>query len=63
MLIIGESGSIKTNALPNLTNRQPGVDKIYLYAKKIHIKEENRLLINIRESVGSKHCNDSKAFY
>ena len=40
MLIIGESGSIKTNALPNFTNRQPGVDKIYLYAKKIHIKQK-----------------------
>ena len=34
MLIIGESGSIKTSALPNLTNRQPGADNIYLYAKK-----------------------------
>ena len=32
ILIIGGSGSGKTNALLNLINNQPGVDKIYLYA-------------------------------
>ena len=31
--IIGGSGSGKTNALLNLINNQPDIDKIYLYAK------------------------------
>ena len=33
ILIIGGSGSGKTSALLNLINRQPDIDKIYLYAK------------------------------
>ena len=33
ILIIGGSGSGKTNALLNLINYQPDIDKIYLYAK------------------------------
>ena len=33
ILTIGGSGSGKTNALLNLTNNQPDIDKIYLYAK------------------------------
>ena len=33
ILIIGGSGSVKTNALLNLINNQPDIDKIYLYAK------------------------------
>ena len=33
MLIIGSSGSGKTNALLNLINKQPDIDKLYLYAK------------------------------
>ena len=33
ILIIGDSGSGKTNALLNLINNQPDIDKIYLYAK------------------------------
>ena len=33
ILIIGSSGSGKTNALLNLINNQPDVAKIYLYAK------------------------------
>ena len=32
ILIIGGSGSGKTNALRNLISHQPGIDKIYLYA-------------------------------
>ena len=31
ILIIGDSGSGKTNALLNLINNQPDIDKIYLY--------------------------------
>ena len=33
ILIIGGSGSGKTNALLNLINNQPDIDKISLYAK------------------------------
>ena len=33
ILIIGGSGSGKTNELLNLKNNQPYIDKIYLYAK------------------------------
>ena len=37
ILIIGGSGSGKTNALLNLINNQPDIDKIYLYVKEINI--------------------------
>ena len=33
ILIIGDSGSGKTNLLLNLTENQPDIDKIYLYAQ------------------------------
>ena len=33
ILIIGGSGSRKTNALLNLINNEPDIDKLYLYAK------------------------------
>ena len=33
ILIIGGSGSGKTNTLLSLINNQPDIDKIYLYAK------------------------------
>ena len=36
ILIIGGSGSGKTNALLNLINNQPDIDKIYLYAKDVY---------------------------
>ena len=49
ILIIGGSGSRKTNALFNLINNQPGIDKIYLYAKDLY-KPEYQFLINKRES-------------
>ena len=39
ILIIGGSGSGKTNALLNLINNQLDIGKIYLYAKDPH--EEN----------------------
>ena len=35
ILIICGSGSGKTNALLNLINNQPDIDKIYLYVKSI----------------------------
>ena len=35
ILIIGGSGSEKTNTLLNLINNPPDIDKIYLYAKDL----------------------------
>ena len=41
ILIIGGSGSGKTNALLDLINNQPDIDKIYLYAKDPYEKNIN----------------------
>ena len=61
MLIIGSSGSGKTNLLPNLINHQPAVYKIYLYFKDRY-QTKYHFLINKRESAGSKRCNNPRAF-
>ena len=61
ILIIGGSGSGKTNALLNLINNQPDIEKIYLYAKDPYEKKY-QYLINKREKVGLNHFNDPKAF-
>ena len=61
ILIIGGSGSGKTNALLNLINNQPDIDKIYLYAKDPY-KAKYQYLINKREKVGLDHFHDPKAF-
>ena len=46
ILIIGGSGSGKTNALLNLINEQKDSDKIYLYAKYLS-EPKNEFLIKI----------------
>ena len=61
ILIIGGSGSGKTNALLNLINNQPDIDKIYLYAKDLY-ETKNHYSINKREKVGLNHFDDPKAF-
>ena len=61
MLIIGGSGSEKTNSLLNLINNQPDIDKIYLYAKDPY-EAKHQYLINKREKVGLDHFDDPKAF-
>ena len=61
ILIIGGSESGKTNALLNLINNQPDIDKIYLYAKDPY-EAKYQFLINKWESTGLKHFNDPKAF-
>ena len=61
MLIIGGSGSRKTNVLINLINEQIDIDKIYLYAKDLN-KPKYEDLIKKREHVGIKHPNNSKTF-
>ena len=60
-LIIGGSGSGKTNALLNLINNQPDINKIYLYAKDPYEKNY-QCLISKCEKVGINHFNDPKAF-
>ena len=61
ILIIGGSGSGKTNTLLNLINNQPDIDKIYLYAKDPY-EAKYQYLINKREKVGLNHFNDPKTF-
>ena len=61
ILIIGGYGSGKTNALLNLINNQPDIDKIYLYAKDPY-EAKYQFLINKIDSIGLKHFNDPKAF-
>ena len=61
MLIIGGSGSGKTNVLLNLVENQPDIDKIYLHAKDPY-EAKYQYLINKRVDVGINHFNDSKAF-
>ena len=61
ILIIGGSGSGKTNTFLNLINEQRNIDKIYLYAKDLS-KSKYEHLIKTRENAGIKHLNDSKAF-
>ena len=51
----------KTNALSNLVNNEPDIDKIYLYAKDPY-EVKYQLLIGKRECTGLKYLNDSKAF-
>ena len=60
ILIIGGSGSGKTNMLLNLIENQRDIDKIYLYAKDQY-EAKYQYLINKRESVGIRHFNDPKA--
>ena len=62
ILIIGGSGSGKTNVLLNLIKQQqPDIDKIYLYVKD-PFESKYQLLINGREKVGIKTIRNPKAF-
>ena len=53
-VIVGSSGSGKTNALLNPINNQPDIDKTYLYAKDLYetkyqylIKKERKCRIEL----------------
>ena len=61
ILIIGGSGSGKTNTLLNLINEQHDGDKIYLYAKDLS-EPKYEILIKKRENAGIKCLNDPNAF-
>ena len=61
ILIIGGSGSGKTNAWLNLISQQDDIDKMYLYAKDLS-EPKYEFLIKKREDAGIKHFNDTEAF-
>ena len=61
ILIIGGSGSGRTNTLLNLINEQGDIDKIYLYAKDLS-ESKYEFLIKNRKNTGIKHLNDANAF-
>ena len=60
-MIIGGSGSGKTNTLLNLINEQHDIDKIYFYAKDLN-EPKYEILIKKRENAGIKYLNDLNAF-
>ena len=51
ILIVGGSGSGKTNALVNLINHEPDIDKKFLYAKD-SFEAKYQFTINKRKSTG-----------
>ena len=59
ILIIGGSGSGKTNTLLNLINEQNDIDKIYLYARDLN-KPKYKILIKKYENAG---LNDPNAYF
>ena len=63
MLIIGPSGSEKTNALLNLIQKDNNnfTDKIYLYAKDLE-EPKYQFLVKKHENAGIKILNDPNAF-
>ena len=64
IIIIGGSGSGKTNTLLNLIKEQDNrdvIDKIYLYARDLN-EPKYQFLIKKREDAGIKHVNNPNAF-
>ena len=49
IIIVGDSGSGKTNELLNLINDQPDIDKIYLYAKDPYEAKYEKFSINVKK--------------
>ena len=61
ILIIGGSGSGKTNALLNFIKEQNDIDNMYLDAKDLS-EPRYKFLIKKREDVGTKYFSDPNAF-
>ena len=61
ILIIGGSGSGKTNALLNLIKEQDDIDKNYLYAKDLS-EPKYEFLIKKHKDVGTNHFDDPNSF-
>ena len=60
-MIIGGSGSGKTDALLNLISDQDDIDKIYSYAKDLS-EPKNEFLVKKRRNFGTDHFSDPNAF-
>ena len=60
-VLVGSSGSGKTNPLSNLISHQPDIDKIYLYDKDPY-EAKYCVLISKIESTCFKQLNESKCF-
>ena len=60
ILILAGSGSGKANALLNLIENQPDIDKKYLYTKHTY-EAKYQYLINKRQGVGINHFRHLKA--
>ena len=56
ILIIGGSGSRKTNTLLNLIKEQDDTDKMYLYTKDLS-EPKYEYLVKKHENAGIKHLN------
>ena len=61
ILIIGGSGSGKTNTLLHLIKEQDDIDNIQLYAKDLS-EPKYEFLIKKHEDAGTKHFSDPNAF-
>ena len=61
ILIIGGSGSGKTNTLLNLINEQCDIDSLYLHARDLN-ELKYKILIKKRKDAEIKHLNDPNAF-
>ena len=61
IIVIGGSGSRKTNALINLINEKNDIDKIYLYTRDLS-ESKYEYLIKKCEDTGIKHLHNSNAF-
>ena len=61
ILIIGGSGSGKTNTLLNLINEQNDIDKIYLYVRDLS-EPKYEYWIKKREAAGIKDLNNPSSF-
>ena len=60
-MIIGGSGSGKTNTLLNLIKEQSDIAKVYLYEKDLS-EPKYEFLIKKSKYAGTKHLNDPNAF-
>ena len=61
IIIIGGSGSGKTNTLINLINEQNDIDQIHLNSRDLR-EPKYEYLIKKREDAGIKHLNNLNAF-
>ena len=62
ILIIGGSGSGKTNVMNLIENEQPDIEKNYLFVKDL-FESKHQLLVNKRGKVGIKKIKKSKSIY